>query len=267
MGLNEEIRSQIADPASKRGYVRALFGKVAHRYDLTNDVMSVGLHRRWKRALLDLAELEPNHAVLDLAAGTGDLAFGAAERLGPEGIVIAADLTPRMMRVGQERERGSDPPETARPKITGWVSGDAISLPFADGTFDRVVIGYGLRNFGDLRACLAEIRRCLRPGGRLLALDFGHPPLALLRRAYFGYLNLSTRVVGWALHRDPEAYVYIPESLRRFPGQQGVMRSMLDGGYVNCGYVDVLFGTMAINFGERGVGPESSVGPEAEAAP
>jgi demethylmenaquinone methyltransferase/2-methoxy-6-polyprenyl-1,4-benzoquinol methylase len=255
MGLNEQIRSQISDPASKRGYVRALFGKVAHRYDLTNDVMSLGLHRRWKRALLELAELEPNHAVLDLAAGTGDLAFGAARRLGPGGRVIAADLTSRMMRVGQKREREAGSSGSAGAVLTGWVSGDAISLPFGDRTFDRVVIGYGLRNFVDLEGSLAEIKRCLRPGGRLLALDFGHPPLPLLRRAYFGYLNVSTRAVGWALHRDPEAYVYIPESLRRFPGQEGVMRSMSEGGYVNCGYVDLLFGTMAINFGEREAAP------------
>jgi demethylmenaquinone methyltransferase/2-methoxy-6-polyprenyl-1,4-benzoquinol methylase len=245
MGLNERIRSQIADPQSKRGYVRALFGRVARRYDLTNDVMSMGLHRRWKRSLLQLAELEPHHRVLDLAAGTGDLAFGAARHLGPEGLVVAVDLTPAMMRVGQGREPASG-------TLSGWISADAIQLPFPDGAFDRVVIGYGLRNFADLPGCLAEIRRCLRPGGRLLALDFAHPRSPALRKAYFGYLNLSTRAVGWTLHRDPEAYVYIPESLRRFPGQDGVMQLMLESGYVNCGFVDLLFGTMAINFGDTG---------------
>lgn len=243
MGLNQRIRSQIADPHSKRGYVRALFGRVARRYDLTNDVMSMGLHRRWKRALIQLAELEPHHRVLDLAAGTGDLAFGAARHLGAEGSVVAVDLTPEMMRVGQERTPASGVP-------AGWISADAIQLPFPDGAFDRVLIGYGLRNFADLPGCLAEIHRCLRPGGRLLALDFAHPRSAALRKAYYAYLNLSTRAVGWTLHRDPEAYVYIPESLRRFPGQDGVMQLMLESGYVKCGFVDLLFGTMAINFGD-----------------
>lgn len=245
MGLNKRIQSQIADPHDRRGYVRSLFGRIARRYDLTNDVMSVGLHRRWKRSLLKLAELKPHHRVLDLAAGTGDLGFGASRHIGPEGIIVAVDLTPQMMRVGQAREPASG-------TLSGWITADAIQLPFPDGAFDRVLIGYGLRNFVDLAGCLAEVRRCLRPGGRLLALDFGHPPRVALRRAYFAYLNLSTRAVGWILHRDPEAYVYIPESLRRFPGQDGVLELMLESGYVNCGYVDLLFGTMAINFGDEG---------------
>ena len=128
MGLNERIRSQIADPHSRRGYVRSLFGRVAHRYDLTNDVMSLGLHRRWKRSLLDLAELEPDHTVLDLAAGTGDLAFGAAGRLGPRGTVVAVDLTPQMMLVGRERAPSS-------AALSGWIAGDAIQLPFPDAAF------------------------------------------------------------------------------------------------------------------------------------
>lgn len=249
MSLRKRIRSRIGDPESKREFVRDLFGRVADRYDLTNDVMSLGLHRRWKRKTLELARLGPGQVVLDLAAGTGDLARGATGAVEGEesgatgtGLVVAGDLTPEMMRVGLGRP--------AADRIS-WVALDALRLPFPDGTLDRILIGYGLRNFPDLDASLEEIRRCLRPGGRLVALDFGKPRNRLLRRAYLGYLDLSTRIVGWAIHRDPEAYLYIPESLRRFPAQRRLAGRMREAGFVRCGHVDLLFGTMAINFGDR----------------
>ena len=245
MKLNRRISGRIDRPADKRRFVRRLFAGVAERYDLTNDVMSLGLHRRWKRRLLERADLRPGHRVLDLAAGTGDLARGAldlAGRGGAEIRVFAADLTPEMMRVGLAR---------GGTALNGWVGADALRLPFPDGVFDRVLVGYGLRNFADLDACLAESFRCLRRGGRLVSLDFGHPRAAGLRRAYFAYLNASTRIVGWAIHRDPESYVYIPESLRRFPDQREVARRMEAAGFERCGFDEVIGGTMAINYGDR----------------
>jgi demethylmenaquinone methyltransferase/2-methoxy-6-polyprenyl-1,4-benzoquinol methylase len=262
--LPGRIRTEIGDPARKRRYVRRLFGRIAHRYDVTNDVMSLGLHRAWKRRVLSIAGVKPGDRVLDLAAGTGDLALaaselamaagaaGAAESGSPagpagsdaagSGVVVAGDLTLEMMRVGRERRGGRRIP---------WVGCDALLLPFRDGSFDCVVIGYGLRNFADLAESLVEIRCCLRPGGRLVALDFGKPRSNWLRRPYLKYLDVSSRTVGWLLHRDVEAYLYIPESLRRFPGQRGVTELMEQAGYVRCGWTDLLAGTMAINFGER----------------
>lgn len=245
MKLNRRISGRIERPADKRRYVRRLFAGVAERYDLTNDVMSLGLHRRWKRRLLDHANLRPGQRVLDLAAGTGDLGRGALDLAAERGFrieVIAADLTPEMMRTGRAR-RGAG--------IAGWTGADALRLPFPDRTFDRVLIGYGLRNFADLDAGLAESFRCLRRGGRLVSLDFGHPAPAGLRRAYFAYLNASTRLIGWALHRDPESYVYIPESLRRFPDQRRMVRRMEAAGFEGCGFEDVMMGAMAINYGDR----------------
>lgn len=242
MSLRGRIREGLRDPESKRRYVRDLFGRIAHRYDLTNDVMSLGMHRRWKRAVIELAELRPGHAVLDLAAGTGDLALAAAPRAGDAGLVVAGDPTREMMEVGRER---------AAAGRVAWLGCDALALPIADRRLDRVLIGYGLRNFPDLEKSLVEIRRCLRPGGRLVALDFGKPRVAVLRKAYLAYLGVSTRIVGWTLHRDPEAYVYIPESLRRYPAQREVMEAMGRLGFVRTGYVDLLAGTMAINFGDR----------------
>ena len=260
MKLNRRIAGRIERPADKRRYVRRLFAGVAERYDLTNDIMSLGLHRRWKRRLLERADLLPGHRVLDLAAGTGDLAHGAldiAARLGAEIQVFAADLTPEMMRVGRARAAkaaagtADSGATTAGAGVRGWVGADALRLPFPDGTFDRVLVGYGLRNFADLDAGLAEIFRCLRPGGRLVSLDFGHPRPAALRRAYLAYLDASTRAVGWAVHRDAESYVYIPESLRRFPDPRGIAERMEAAGFKGCGYDEVMWGTMAINYGDR----------------
>jgi len=206
--------------------------------------MSLGLHRTWKRYLLELAGLERGFRVLDLATGTGDLALGAAGTASatPLASVVAADFTPEMMRVGRQRPGAAS---------IQWMSGDALDLPFPDASFDRVLVGYGLRNFADLSAGLREILRCLRPGGRLLSLDFGKPGSPVLRQLYYRYLEASTTAVGWLLHRDVEAYLYIPESLRRYPAQRELIGLMQGTGFVRCGFLELLFGTMAINFGER----------------
>lgn len=241
MSLRDRIRRALDGEEKKRDYVRSLFGRIAGRYDLTNDVMSFGLHRRWKDRLVELAELEPGHRVLDLAAGTGDLALRAASRSG-NATVVAADLTPEMMRVGRRRE-GADE--------IRWTRADALELPFADRTFDRVLIGYGIRNFPDLSRSLAEILRCLKPGGRLLSLDFGKPSPGWLRAAWLRYLELSTTTAGWLLHRDPEAYLYIPESLRRYPAQDELCGHMAGAGFRPCAWIDLMLGTMAIHVAHR----------------
>lgn len=241
--LKDRIQAKIVTPESKRSYVRGLFGRIAGRYDLTNDIMSAGLHRRWKRFVLGLADIGPDDVVLDLAAGTGDLALRVAGRggKGAGGLVLAADLTVEMMRHGQSREGA----ERVR-----WMACDAMSLPLADASVDRVMVSYGLRNFPVLDRSIAEIRRVLRPGGRFVALDFGRAEPDWLHDAYVKYLEVSTSVAGWLLHRDVESYRYIPESLRTYPAQRGVTASMQRHGFVRCGSIDLVFGTMAVNFGD-----------------
>jgi len=214
-GLGARIQGQITDPDEKRRYVRRLLA-------------------------LQIADIREGHIVLDLAAGTGDFALRAARKGGVER-VIAGDLTPEMLRAGQTR---------ANAAAVDWIACDALSLPFADHSVDRVLVGYGLRNFADLPHGLSEIRRVLRPGGKLVALDFGRVEPEWLDRLYLRYLEVSTSVAGWALHRNVESYRYIPESLRMYPAQRGVTELMQRLGFVHCGHVDLAYGAMAINFGE-----------------
>lgn len=239
--VKDRIRAGIVTPDAKRSYVQHLFGRIARRYDLTNDVMSAGMHRRWKRLVLEIADVRPGHVVLDLAAGTGDLALRVGRARGGSGLVIAGDLTVEMMRQGKTRQ-GAD--------RVRWLGCDALRLPLADASVDRVLVGYGLRNFAELERAMLEIRRVMRPGGRFVSLDFGRAEPAWLDRAYLGYLEASTSMAGWLLHRDVESYRYIPESLRGYPAQRGVTASMQRLGFVRCGSIDLVFGTMALNFGD-----------------
>ncbi|MEN8145158.1 MAG: ubiquinone/menaquinone biosynthesis methyltransferase [Gemmatimonadota bacterium] len=243
-GGRQRIHAALAGSDTKRPYVRRLFGRIARRYDVTNDIMSLGLHRRWKRQLLRLADIRPGHVVLDLASGTGDLAL----RVGHGSKVLAADLTMEMLKVGRSKAKSGR--SKARSVQVEWAQCDALALPLPDRSVDRVLIGYGLRNFADLDAGLREIQRCLKPGGRLVALDFGRASPPLLHRMYLKYLDISTVAIGWLVHRDAESYVYIPESLRQFPAQMGVADTMLRLGFERCGYLDLWFGVMAINFGD-----------------
>lgn len=238
--LGARIRGQIIEPGDKRVYVQRLFGRIARRYDVTNDLMSAGFHRRWKKLALRIADVREGHVLLDLAGGTGDFALRAV-RQGRAARVLVGDLTLPMMRSGQTREGA---------ERVSWIGCDALALPLADDSVDRVLVGYGLRNFADLPAGLAEIRRVMRPGGKLVSLDFGRAEPAWLDRAYLRWLELSTAAAGWLLHRDVESYRYIPESLRQYPAQRGVTELMQRLGFIHCGHVDLVYGAMAINFGE-----------------
>ena len=253
--LNRRVSGAIDNPKQKRAYVRELFTAVAGRYDLTNDVLSLGLHRRWKSKLVRTAGIRSDHRVLDLAAGTGDLAFRAAA-LTNGTAVVAADLTPTMMALGQRRGGAG---LTAPKSGVVWAGADAAVLPFRDGYFDRVLIGYGLRNFADLPGSLAEIARCLRPGGRLAALDFGLPRSRFLRAACFAHLELTTRIAGWLLHRDAESYVYIPESLRRFPEWGPFQEMLVEAGFKTCQKRQLALGGMSIFTAVRAAAPTAEV--------
>ncbi|MCC7416737.1 MAG: ubiquinone/menaquinone biosynthesis methyltransferase [Acidobacteria bacterium] len=235
------VRDAIATPAGKRQYVRALFATVADRYDLMTRLLSYGQDRRWKRRLAAMASPGPRLRALDLATGTGDIAFALA---GCGAAVVGLDITPRMVELA--RAKAARP--SSRPRRPPrFLVGDMLALPFPARSFDLVTTGYGLRNAADLPCAVDEIRRVLRPGGRLLSLDFNRPSNPILRSAWLTYLSIAGGIAGWVLHRDPDTYRYIPASIRAYPGADGVARLMRARGFTRIACHRVLGGLMAIH--------------------
>jgi demethylmenaquinone methyltransferase/2-methoxy-6-polyprenyl-1,4-benzoquinol methylase len=242
------LRTALESPSSKSRYVRRLFGTIADRYDLITVLLSFGLDAGWKRRLASLASPLAGRRALDLACGTGDIAFELS-RGGAR--VTGLDITHRMVEIGRSKIQNQPSPEPRAPnseyRAPSFVTGDMMSLPFPDGHFDVVTTGYGLRNVPVLEGALAEIARVLRPGGQFLSLDFNHPSNALVRGVYFGYLTLVGSALGYALHRDADTYRYIPESLRRYPGAPEVVRRLRAAGFVTAEWQPVFGGLMAIH--------------------
>ena len=234
------LRRTISTPEGKQRYVRRLFATIADRYDFITGFLSYGQDRRWKRRLVRLANLQAGDRVLDLACGTGDIVFAAAPRVQR---AVGLDLTFRMLQLAKQREA----PLKERRCHARFVTGDMLALPFSDRTFTVVTVGYGLRNVPDLQQSLREIRRVIAPGGRLLSLDFNRPSNPIVRAAYLAYLTVVGSALGYALHRDPDTYRYIPESIRNYPGAYGVARMMEELGFRDVRVVRVLGGLMAIH--------------------
>jgi demethylmenaquinone methyltransferase/2-methoxy-6-polyprenyl-1,4-benzoquinol methylase len=238
------LRSAIATPAGKQRYVRTLFATIADRYDFITRFLSFGLDRRWKMRALALARIAPHHRVLDLACGTGDLAFGAA---GSARYVIALDVVFRMLELARSRAAALAP----RIRRPAFVTGDMTSLPIASGSIDIVTTGYGLRNVPNLEGAVREVARVLAPGGRLVSLDFNRPRNPIVRGIYLAYLTAVGSALGLALHRDPDTYRYIPESIRNYPGAYGVARLLERCGFRDVAVVKVLGGFMTIHVATR----------------
>jgi demethylmenaquinone methyltransferase/2-methoxy-6-polyprenyl-1,4-benzoquinol methylase len=232
------LRATIATADGKRRYVRRLFATIADRYDFITRFLSYGQDRRWKQRLIALAALTPGDRLLDLACGTGDILAAAAPLTRR---AVGLDLTHRMLQLARVRRQESV-----------VVTGDMLALPFAAACFSVVTTGYGLRNVPDLRAAIAEIHRVLVPGGRLLSLDFNRPENALVRAAYLAYLTAVGAGLGFLLHRDPDTYRYIPESIRNYPGAAGVVLLLEQHGFTNVRAIPVLGGLMAIHVATRG---------------
>jgi demethylmenaquinone methyltransferase/2-methoxy-6-polyprenyl-1,4-benzoquinol methylase len=233
------LRDTIQTPEGKRRYVRTLFATIADRYDFITVALSYGRDRAWKRRLVNLVSPRSGERVLDLATGTGDIAFDVASR---GARVTALDITPRMIELAR-----------AKPAAVGvgLLVGDMTALPFASGTFDAVTVGYGLRNVSDLGAAIDELFRVVRSGGRVASLDFNRPTNPVIRNAYLAYLIVVGGALGWVLHRDPDTYRYIPASLRNYPGADGVSRMMTERGFVGVTHHPVLGGLMSIHFASR----------------
>jgi demethylmenaquinone methyltransferase / 2-methoxy-6-polyprenyl-1,4-benzoquinol methylase len=226
--------------------VKGVFDSVADRYDLMNDLMSGGAHRLWKQFALSLTGLRPGAQTLDIAGGTGDLAAGLAQQVGRSGLVVLADINGRMLEHGRDR--------LIDRALTGgleYVQADAERLPFADGSFDCVTIGFGLRNVTDKAAALASMRRVLKPAGQLLVLEFSRPVIPVLSRLYDAY---SFNVLPWLgrfVAGDADSYRYLAESIRRHPDQETLLAMMQSAGLAGCRYHNLMGGVVALHRGYR----------------
>jgi len=235
------LRSEIATPVGKRRYVRRLFSTIADRYDLITVLLSYGQDRRWKRRVVELAGAGPDTRALDLACGTGDIAFAVADR---GARVVGLDVTHRMVQLARLKAPVSG-------AAVRFVTGDMMALPFRDEEFDLVTTGYGIRNVPDITGAIAEMRRVLKPGGTLLSLDFNRPLNPLVRGVYLTYLTAVGSTLGFVLHRDPDTYRYIPESIRRYPGAVEVNAMIRREGFSSSEHLPVLGGLMAIHHAKK----------------
>lgn len=229
---------------SKKDRVRGVFDSVAPRYDLMNDVMSMGLHRLWKRFTLERTGLRPGQRALDLAAGSADLAAGLVRRVGPAGRVVVTDINSAMLGVGRDRLLDAG--------IAGnvdYVQADAEALPFAASSFHCVTIGFGLRNVTHKQAALASMYRVLKPGGRLLVLEFSRPNLGPLEHAYDAYSFQVLPRLGRLLAGDSDSYRYLAESIRRHPDQLELKEMMEQQGFERCEFFNLSAGIVALHVG------------------
>jgi demethylmenaquinone methyltransferase / 2-methoxy-6-polyprenyl-1,4-benzoquinol methylase len=213
--------------------VAAMFDDVAKRYDITNDILSLGQDRRWRTAVVDAVDAKPGERVLDLAAGTGTSSQPFAER-GAE--VVPCDFSQGMLRVGKR----------AKPHLS-FTAGDGTRLPFADGTFDAVTISFGLRNIVDPRAGLREMLRVTRPGGRLVVCEFSHPTWAPFRTVYIEYLMKALPPIARAVSSSPDAYVYLAESIRAWPDQQRLAQRIDEAGWTAVRWRNLSGGVVALH--------------------
>lgn len=237
---------QQVDWDEKQRRVAGVFDSVAGNYDLMNDVMSFGVHRLWKRFAIEQAGARPGQRILDLAGGTGDLAARLARLVGPQGEVIVGDINAAMLDVGRTRllDRG----------VAGnvrFVQANAESLPFPPASFDCITIAFGLRNVTDKEKALASMYQALKPGGRLLVLEFSKPVLPGLKQAYDLYSFKILPLMGRLIARDEASYRYLAESIRMHPDQQTLTQMMQTAGFEDCDFHNLSGGIVALHRGFR----------------
>ena len=231
-------------PEEKTARVRGVFDSVAGNYDLMNDLMSGGLHRLWKRFALAQTGLRPGQCALDVASGTGDLGAGLARQVGKQGLAVLTDINREMLSRGRDRliDRGL-------AANVRFVIANAEALPFPDRSFDCVTIGFGLRNVTDKPAALAAMRRVLKPGGRLLVLEFSKPTLEILKPAYDAYsFNVLPRL-GGVIAGDAASYRYLAESIRMHPDQGTLAGMMREAGFDDARWHNLAGGVVALHVG------------------
>ena len=233
--------------AEKAGRVREVFDSVAAQYDLMNDLMSGGLHRLWKRFTIELSAVRSGQTVLDIAGGTGDLAAKFSKLVGADGKVILADINAAMLSVG--RDRLIDKGALSNIDV---VQADVQFLPFEDNSIDCITIAFGLRNVTDKAKALRSMHRVLKPGGRLLVLEFSKPTSPLLSKVYDAYSFSALPAMGKLITDDADSYRYLAESIRKHPDQESLLEMVEDAGFVDCRYHNMTGGIVAVHRGIKG---------------
>jgi len=234
-------------PAEQKvAMVADVFHSVAAKYDIMNDVMSMGIHRLWKRFTIDCSGVRPGQQVLDLAGGTGDIAALFSKRVGPSGKVVLADINESMLNVGRDKLR-----DLGIINNIEFVQANAEALPFADNSFDIISIGFGLRNVTDKDAALRSMFRVLKPGGRLLVLEFSKPTHDWLSKAYDLYSFRLLPFMGQLIANDKESYQYLAESIRMHPDQETLKQMMVEAGFAEVTYHNMTGGIVALHRGYK----------------
>tara|TARA_R110001592_G_scaffold204098_1_gene454095 strand:+ start:4068 stop:4856 length:789 start_codon:yes stop_codon:yes gene_type:complete len=228
----------------KAGKVADVFHSVASKYDIMNDLMSMGVHRIWKRLTIESSGVRPGYKVLDIAGGTGDLTMQFAKRVGEQGHVILADINSSMLNVGRDRLM-----DQGYGSNIQFVQANAETLPFPDNYFNCVSIAFGLRNVTDKDKALRSMTRVLKPGGRLLVLEFSKPSNELLSKVYDKYSFTALPFMGKLITNDSESYKYLAESIRMHPDQETLKGMMENAGLVNCRYQNMTGGVVALHTG------------------
>lgn len=235
---------QTVDAAAKQGMVGQVFDSVAAKYDVMNDVMSFGVHRIWKRFTIDQSGVRPGHSVLDIAGGTGDLAAKFSKRVGQQGLVVLADINGSMLTTGRDKLL-----DTGVIGNIDFAQANAEALPFEDESFDCITIAFGLRNVTDKDKALVSMNRVLKPGGRLLILEFSKPVLPLLSKAYDAYSFAALPLMGKLVANDAESYRYLAESIRMHPDQETLKDMMDEAGFIKSSYHNLTGGIVALHKG------------------
>ena len=229
--------------AQKAGKVQNIFNSVASKYDIMNDVMSAGIHRIWKEAMMDWLAPRPGQKLIDVAGGTGDVSFKFLKRSG-SGHATVLDITENMLIEGRKRAEADQMLDSL-----DWVVGDAMSLPFADNSFDVYTISFGIRNVTQPQIALDEAFRVLRPGGRLMVLEFSQIPVPLAQKAYDLYSFNVIPVMGQLITNDRDSYQYLVESIRKFPDQETFLSMVQQSGFENASYRNLSFGIAVLHSG------------------
>lgn len=229
--------------AEKAGKVQNVFTSVASKYDIMNDIMSVGIHRIWKEAMMDWLAPRPGQRLLDVAGGTGDISFKFLKRAG-SGHATVLDITENMLIEGRKRAETDQILDSL-----DWIVGDAMSLPFADNSFDVYTISFGIRNVTQPQEALNEAFRILRPGGRLMVLEFSQIPVPLAQKAYDLYSFNVIPTMGKLITNDRSSYQYLVESIRKFPDQETFLCMVQHAGFKNTSYRNLSLGIAALHSG------------------